>query len=37
MDEDIQRLAQEANDAVESWFANYDWDEAFEAMLRKYE
>ncbi len=37
MDEDIQRLAQEANDAVENWFANYDWDEAFEALLRKYE
>ena len=37
MDEDIEKLAQEVNDNVNSWFENYDWDEAFEKMLRKYE
>jgi hypothetical protein len=37
MDEDIQYLAQQASDAIDNWFEQYDWDEAFELMLRKYE
>jgi hypothetical protein len=37
MDEDIEKLGQEVSDSINNWFENYDWDEAFEKMLRKYE
>lgn len=34
---DEEDLAQQATDSINSWFESYDWDEAFERMLRKYE
>lgn len=37
MDKDIEKLAQEASNAIDNWFENYDWDSAFEELLRKYE
>lgn len=37
MDDENERLAQEVTDSINNWFENYDWDDAFEKMLRKYE
>jgi hypothetical protein len=30
-------LKETAMDSINNWFETYDWDEAFERMLRKYE
>lgn len=34
--DNIDRLAQEASDAIDSWFENYDWDGALTRMMEKY-
>lgn len=36
-EEELQKLGIEIVEAIENWFKHYDWDEAFERMLRKYE
>lgn len=35
MDED--NLAEQVMELIDNWFEQYDWDEAFEKLLRKYE
>lgn len=32
-----EEAREKAIDSINSWFDAYDWDEAFERMLRKYE
>ncbi len=35
MDED--NLAEQVMELIDNWFEQYDWDEEFEKLLRKYE
>lgn len=35
--EEEEDLGQRVMDSINNWFETYDWDEAFERMLRKYE
>ena len=32
-----EEAREKAMDTIKDWFETYDWDEAFERMLRKYE
>lgn len=34
--DNIDKLAQEVTDSIDSWFENYDWDGALTQMIDKY-